>query len=142
MEALDAEYLHQAQVVVDHEIDRPLEVARHRRRSAEAACIGTDEAKVAREMRHPAIPRLAALRVAMDHQHRLGLAPRIREVVHEVMHVEIGSYAGDRHVMLQEKRNVVVPDSIRKQVGIGYVRHGRRRRAPHAGVVRILPAPS
>src|SRR5688572_30058211 len=43
-------------------------------------------------MRHPREPRGAALRVAVEHEDRLRLAPRIAVVVHEVVQLAVLRY--------------------------------------------------
>src|SRR5262245_5884075 len=50
-----------------------------------------------RQYRHPAVPELRALAVAVMHHHRLGLRPRVGEIVDLVVHLEIGANFRKRH---------------------------------------------
>ena len=90
VKALDAEVVHQPDVIVDDDIKRPLEVPLHRRRAAETAHVRAHHAVTARELRHPAVPSLSALAIAVQQQDGFGLRPRVGEVVDLVMHFKAG----------------------------------------------------
>jgi hypothetical protein len=97
MDLVEAERVQQAAVVVDDAVERPGELARHRGRRAEAPHVRAHHAVAARERRHPAVPGGAALGVAVQHQDRARLAPRIGVVVDQVVQVELGRDVERRH---------------------------------------------
>src|SRR5262245_9084357 len=97
MKPVDLERVHETDVVVDDDVESPGKVARHGRRRAETAHIGTHDAIRPRKRGHPAVPGEAALGIAVQQQYRLGLAPGIGVVVHHVVHFQIGWNAQGRH---------------------------------------------
>ena len=94
---LDGERIHEANVVVDQCIERPRKIARHRRGFSEAAHVRPDDTVKAGEMRHPSIPDGAAFSVAVEHEYRFRLAPRIGVVVDPVMHLHVRGNLQRRH---------------------------------------------
>ncbi len=88
MKALDAERVHETDVIVDENVEAPLVIFGHGRRLAETAAVGPHDAIASRKVGHPRIPRKRALGVAVEHQDRIGLNPRVCEVVDDVMHLK------------------------------------------------------
>jgi hypothetical protein len=90
VEALSAERVHEPAVIVDDDVERPLEVARHRRRGTVAPHVWPHHPESPRENRHPRVPGQAALGVAVQQQERFRPRPRVGEVVDEIVHLQIG----------------------------------------------------
>ena len=97
MKAPNAERVHEAHVVVDDDVERPLEVARHRRRGPVTAHVRSHDAEASRQRGHPGVPGPAALGVAVQQEHRRGLFPGLGEVVDEVMQMHAGRGLERRH---------------------------------------------
>jgi len=93
MKALHVQRIHQMAAIVDEQIQGPGEIARHGRRRPEAAHIRAHDAIPVRKLRHPLIPRRAALRIAVEQEHRCGRTPGIGIVIDEVVQVEVGRNA-------------------------------------------------
>ena len=87
-------------------------------RLAEPAHVGPHHAILPRQGRDPPPPGEPALGVAVQHQHGLGLGPRVGEIVDLVMHLAIGRGAECRHgvspsfstVLALERSDLVPPE--------------------------------
>jgi len=97
MEAVHAERIQKPRVVVDDDVERPREVARHRRRRAVAAHVRPHDAESPRQERHPRVPGLTTLGIAVQQHDRRGLPPGLGEVVDPVVQAHAGSHLERRH---------------------------------------------
>ena len=100
MEAVDAERVRERQEIVDDALDRPAVVERHRRRPAEAAHVGPHDPEAPGHQRHPGVPCLAALGIAVQQQQRLGRCARNPRSLVAIVHLEVGRDAGGGMVSL------------------------------------------
>ena len=66
VKSFDTKRVHQLEVIVDHDVERPWKIPRHRRRPAETAHVGAHDFVLAREMRRPPVPCGAAFVVTVQ----------------------------------------------------------------------------
>ena len=104
VEALNSERIHEAGVIVDDHVERPLEIARHRGRGAVTAHVRPHGPEAPGQPRHPRVPGQPALGVAVQEQDRFRLRPGIREVVDLIVKVHAGRRLEGRHSQILQSR--------------------------------------
>ena len=101
VELLTHKMIEQLNDILRQALERELIGAREFRLSMSAQ-FQPDHAKIAREVRHPPVPGEPAFIVAVDHEHRPGLAPRIGVVVDAVVELDSRLEGYARHSCLLE----------------------------------------